>query len=201
MPSRDIEHESKTAGKDAHVPANHSVQGEDGQSSVPLLGLQCAPPVILPPSPPLTVSDPRDVPEPEANMPAVSSSSTQPQSMAVSPPTLQEEDITSWRVSMGGGEETRREVLEEEVEDGLEGDYDPYDLGYSPVTPVSPSGLSGRRASRTSRTSDHPLRFNISAPSPPPWEIIGPPENGGRGEELNKGFTVNRQQYVSRCSY
>ncbi|KAI0089867.1 Golgin subfamily A member 7/ERF4 family-domain-containing protein [Irpex rosettiformis] len=122
---------------------------------------------------------------------------------------MQEEDITNWRASMGGAQsETRQEVLEEEVEGELEGEYDPYDLGYSPTTPVAPSGLPGSRTGeglRTSpirSTSDHPLRFTGHTPSPPPWEIIGPPESSDMPRSNSFGVTqLQSRPLIPRSAY
>ncbi|KAI0706204.1 Golgin subfamily A member 7/ERF4 family-domain-containing protein [Cytidiella melzeri] len=203
IPHRDIVHEEATPHQQERAFADHSDVRENGPSSAALLGLQCAAPVILPPSPPLTVVDPREGADPEPSMSAAvaaSGSVQQPQNVAVSQTHMQEEDITNWRTSIRGGEETRRDVLEEETEGDLEGEYDPYDLGYSPVTPVSPSGLGGGRTGEASRTlairqtSDHPLRHNASVPDPLPWEAIDPPEARSRvANQTDKGFSVRRQ--------
>ena len=188
-------HEETTPHQDVNL--QEAQAQEEGQGPTTLLGLQCAtPPVMLPPSPPLTVADPREGAESEASISAVIGSSAQPQNVAITPPNMQEEDVTNWRVSMGGEQaEVRREVLEEETEGELEGEYDPYDLGYSPVTPVAPSGLPASRNAEGSRvTSDHPLRFAGKTPSPPPWELIDPPEPGQM--PMSNAFNVNRPQYA-----
>lgn len=191
-------HEETTPHQDANL--REAQAQEEGQGPTTLLGLQCAPPVMLPPSPPLTVADPREGAESEASISAVIGTSAQPQNVAITPPNMQEEDVTNWRASMSGVQpETRREVLEEEAEGELEGEYDPYDLGYSPVTPVAPSGLPASRTAEGSRvTSDHPLRFAGKTPSPPPWELIDPPEPGHM--PMSNSFNVNRPQYVFMSS-
>ena len=111
-------HEETTPHQDVNL--QEAQAQEEGQGPTTLLGLQCATPlVMLPPSPPLTVADPREGAESEASISAVIGTSAQPQNVAITPPNMQEEDVTNWRVAMGGEQaEVRREVLEEETEGG-----------------------------------------------------------------------------------
>ncbi|KAI0344237.1 hypothetical protein BDW22DRAFT_1145030 [Trametopsis cervina] len=196
---KDMNHDEDAPHLEKHVDGDYVEEAHKGGPSFPaLLGADPIARHNLPPSPPLTVIDTREGVEGEASTSAAAATSLeQLQNVATSsPPTMQEEDITNWRASMGAGEETRREVLEEEDEGELEGDYDPYDLGYSPITPVSPSGPGGGEGSRTAaarQTTEHPLRFDISPPSPPPWEVISPPGNrNGAAEQSTKVFNIPR---------
>lgn len=164
---------------------------EAGPSTTGLLGFQCAPPTVLPPSPPLTVADTRDGNEAEGVASAAASSSAQPANVTSGPPNMREEDITNWRASMLGRERGREENVGREAEREFEGEYDPYDLGYSPVTPVGPSAntgvLGGEAQSRSlasRQITDHPLRFDVHPPSPPPWEVISP---SGASENVRTG--------------
>ncbi|KAI0809089.1 Golgin subfamily A member 7/ERF4 family-domain-containing protein [Irpex lacteus] len=50
----------------------------------------------------------------------------------------------------------------------------------------------GSRTSPIRVTSDHPLRFNGHTPSPPPWEVIDPPERSNR--HGSNSFSVTRPQ-------
>lgn len=185
-PEEDKGHEDSVHDPASSVPTDHSEALDlHRPAAAGLLGFQCAPPNVLPPSPPLTVAETRDGIEPEGGPAAVSS----PQLLTVTtvPPHMREEDITNWRASMGA-EEKHREVdveeQEEEEERELEGEYDPYDLGYSPVTPVHPSSNADAaveeaksRPQNTRQVSDHPLRFDVHPPSPLPWEAISPPSS------------------------
>ena len=151
-------------------------------SQGPLLGLKCTPPDVLPPSPPLTVAEPRDESDSEEDPVKAAGAQSQQHGDAPAPSGMREEDITEWRIS----------VHKEEDEDAHsplgDGEYDPYDLGYSPdPTPITPVGHSGHAGGPTTNpqsnvlhaTPNHPLQFDIHAPSPPPWELIDPPEEAG----------------------
>lgn len=157
-------------------------------------GIVCAPPEILPPSPPLTVADSREELEVgSSTLSGVAGSSAQHRSSRVPPPSMREEDITSWRASMheGVGESAGRRrddgegtgAEEEEGEEEVNGEYDPYDLGYSPETPVGPSHArmpttpTGASSQQKRDIVDHPLRLDIHPPSPPPWEVFQPPDS------------------------
>lgn len=171
-----------------------------------MVGIVCAPPAVLPPSPPLTVADPREEPETSAAAAPLSSfaqfASQQPphiqtQDLGTVPPPMREEDISNWRASMGEpstskgensgiggvvGEEgpPKVEVIDEDGDgDGAsDGEYDPYDLGYSPATPDGPSATSPSSQLRR-EAFDHPLKLDAIPPSPPPWEVIQPPDSAG----------------------
>lgn len=193
------------------VPDHRDALKEDEPASTGFLGLQCAPPDVLPPSPPLTVADTRDGAEVDGGAPAAASHSAQPLGVTTAPPHMREEDITNWRASMGEGEKHREEELEEEAEGEMEGEYDPYDLGYSPVTPVQPSAITGPRMEETKaqspnarRTDDHPLRLDVSPPSPPPWEVISPPSTSehvrvGRLNGTLRGPNATRSRCAGWC--
>lgn len=173
------------------------------------LGIVCAPPAVLPPSPPLTVADPREEPEGlQTSTTAISLSnfaqlgSQQPphiqtQDLDTVPPPMREEDISNWRASMGrpgtskgensgsggvvGGEGLPKVEIVNEDGDGdgaSDGEYDPYDLGYSPATPDGPSATSPSSQLRR-EAFDHPLKLDVHPPSPPPWELIQPPGSAG----------------------
>lgn len=193
MPQEDVRSSADQGAREEQQASHaHGLEGLANRIGMP--GIVCAPPDILPPSPPLTVADARD--EPEAGSStltgAAGPSSTSPPSHAA-PPAMREEDITNWRASMHKGderEEERREEREEQAEEDdevreMNGEYDPYDLGYSPETPVGPSSLNARTPTTpTAPTSlqkkealDHPLRLDVNPPTPPPWEVIQPPES------------------------
>lgn len=182
---------------------------QDGAQTVeiPMLGLKCAPPDVLPPSPPLTVADAREEPGQEEDPHAASSSSTRPRDTGAALPHMREEDITEWRASVHG---TREEEDEDDVNAPLDGEYDPYDLGYSPETPVGPSanragvtmGLEGKIPGQSAlrEAEDHPLKFEAHPPpSPPPWEVIPPPATNGALRVQGKGLPP-RSTYVI-CTY
>ncbi|KAJ3551180.1 hypothetical protein NM688_g4858 [Phlebia brevispora] len=154
-----------------------------------MLGLKCAPPDVLPPSPPLTVADPRDESGADEDLHAASSSFAEQQGVSSAPPRMREEDITEWRASMHKGDEDDDEVGD--LDGPMDEEYDPYDLGYSseatPATPVGPSARTGgpfmgsdeklTTQKRLREAADHPLRLDVHPPpSPPPWEVIQPPE-------------------------
>lgn len=158
-------------------------------SNMQMLGLKCAPPDVLPPSPPLTVADPREDSELEEEHPAASSSSAQRQDITFAPPRMREEDITDWRASMHKDGEDEEEGR---LDGAGDGEYDPYDLGYSPevspATPVGPSVHAMHASSTQDRLKaqgglleapDHPLQLDVHPPSPPLWELIPPPETNG----------------------
>ncbi|GJE94191.1 Erf4 domain-containing protein [Phanerochaete sordida] len=179
---------------DGQHPAQKDEGNEGLAGQIGMPGIVCAPPAILPPSPPLTVADARD--EPEAGGSTFSGpagSSTQLPLSSVPPPSMREEDISNWRASMheGGGEEAAQEQFNgeaqgagEEQEGGdMNGEYDEYDLGYSPESPVGPSHArtpttpTGITSLQKQDALNHPLRMDIHPPSPPPWEVIHPPES------------------------
>ena len=154
---------------------------------------------VLPPSPPLTLTDARDEPEAAATLslpPAPAAAAAPSLSASVAPSVMREEDITNWRVSMDKSEEDREQEegkkekgeleLEEDDEVGeMNGEYDPYDLGYSPETPVGPSAVQTRTPATSAGAFsvqrkdalDHPLRSTVNPPTPPLWETIDPPES------------------------
>lgn len=164
-------------------------RGNEGLTvRIDLPGMVCAPPDILPPSPPLTLADTRD--EAEAGSSTLQGPAGPSPSASAAPSAMREEDITNWRASMNkdkdDGEEEKQRELEEDDEVGeMNGEYDPYDLGYSPETPVGPSPLhartptipSGAVSPQRKDALDHPLRLNVNPPTPPLWETIGPPES------------------------
>ncbi len=181
----------------ASTTEQEGVRVENGgqTAEMPMLGLKCAPPDMLPPSPPLTVADAREEPGQEDDLHAASSSSAKPRGTDAALPHMREEDITEWRVSVHGG----REEEEDDLNAAQDGEYDPYDLGYSPVTPVGPSAhrtaaavaleemAKGRNNLR--EVEEHPLRFDVHPPpSPPPWEVISPPATNGVSHAQTKGL-------------
>ena len=203
---------------EAHTVSESSKPVQDGSSEqdrqddgaqtveMPMLGLKCAPPDVLPPSPPLTVADAREEPGQEGDIHAASSSSAPPRDTGAALPHMREGDITEWRASVHG---TREEEDEDDLDAPLDEDYDPYDLGYSPETPVGPSAnragvtmgqgkIPGQSVLR--EAEDHPLKFEAHPPpSPPPWEVIPPPATNGALRGQGKGLPP-RSTYVF-CTY
>lgn len=172
--SMDSKHDQTSEMKhadDYRVPAvRHSGpdppdEGEgkpEGQEIVYMEMKVTAPDTLLP-SPPLTDNEGReeDKKTPPHNLFPI--------------PNSPDEDIHNWQSSVNE----------------REGSYHEDDLGYSTeVSPVESRGAPGLESAKlggvstdgtpplpTRNVSDHPLRLDDHAPSPPPWETIDPPEN------------------------
>lgn len=121
-----------------------------------------APPNVLPPSPPLTEIEEQEAPNgnhaPDSQNPPPS-------------PRIAEEDITVWRSSINGSYQ----------EDDL-GEETPIDeTGVHLGASLQHGGPSQNRLSVPSARHEpvHPLSINSKSqpPSPPPWELIEPPES------------------------
>ena len=158
-------------------------------------GIVCAPPDILPPSPPLTVADTREDHEPAAGSSSLQELTTTSQSAAEVPPPMREEDITSWRASMSGETaEKQRELEAEEEAEEAQGEYDPYDLGYSPETPIGPSHARAlgmpTGAVSLQQALDHPLGSTDPPSTPPIWELIPPPQSAPATQDGSRPLYV-----------
>ncbi|KIP04451.1 hypothetical protein PHLGIDRAFT_93490 [Phlebiopsis gigantea 11061_1 CR5-6] len=161
-------------------PYEGGLQDDRVAPRISIPGIVCAPPDILPPSPPLTVADAREDHESAAGGSSSQLATNSQSAAAGAPPPMREEDITSWRVSMSGGTaEKQRELRAQDEAEETPGEYDPYDLGYSPETPIGPSharapGMPAGAAS-LQQTLEHPLRSTGNPQTPPLWEVISPP--------------------------
>lgn len=163
-------------------PYEGGLQDDRVAPRISIPGIVCAPPNILPPSPPLTVADAREDHESAAGGSSSQLATNSQSAAAGAPPPMREEDITSWRVSMSGGTaEKQRELRAQDEAEETPGEYDPYDLGYSPETPIGPSharapGMPAGAAS-LQQTLEHPLRSTGNPQTPPLWEVISPPQS------------------------
>lgn len=130
-----------------------SVANEEGKQG---MEMTVSPPAILPPSPPLTANG-SQLDEKEVAREDRGEDSRIPE----------EEDIATWRSS-------------------ADGSYHEDDLGYAtttaeptPIDRANGFGSHSRRPSGEHSTQldfQHPLRLDVHPPSPPPWELVEPPE-------------------------
>ncbi|KAI0077409.1 hypothetical protein K474DRAFT_1084824 [Panus rudis PR-1116 ss-1] len=171
----------------AHEERERMGSGEAESSAAggkpPRAEMTVAPPNVLPPSPPLTEIEEHERASGErrastSSLGALDRRKREKGKMQQSS-HMPEEDITNWRTS---------------VYDAERGSYHEDDLGWettNEATPVdnAPPGIAGSSArpggasqdrlsvpSTSDREPVHPLRLDIHPPSPPPWEVIPPPE-------------------------